>query len=100
MKTMLQVDFPYQGPMGQAMSDQMKELAESINQEPGMVWKIWTENPQSGEAGGIYLFEDEASAKAYLEMHSARLAQWGIGPVNGKLFCVNTPLSAINGAPL
>ncbi|TKB48692.1 monooxygenase [Ferrimonas sediminicola] len=100
MKTLLQVDFPYQGPMGKEMVSQMRALAESINEEPGMVWKIWTQNEQTAEAGGIYLFEDEASARAYLEKHSARLAAWGIGPVNGKLFAVNGPLSTINRAPL
>lgn len=32
----------------------------------GLVWKIWLMNEKEKEAGGIVLFEDESSAKAYL----------------------------------
>lgn len=38
----------------------MKELADSISQEPGFIWKIWTENQDTQEAGGIYLFQARA----------------------------------------
>ena len=33
----------------------------------GLRWKIWIMNEQENEAGGIYLFDDEDSMKAYLE---------------------------------
>lgn len=100
MKTLLQVDFPFPGPFGRDMANAMKELAESIAQEPGFIWKVWTENPDTKEAGGIYLFEDEASARAYLEKHSARLKGFGIPEVNGKVFRVNEALSAIDNGPV
>ena len=48
------------------MTHALKGLAESIAQEPGLIWKIWTENAATHEAGGIYLFTDRASAEAYL----------------------------------
>jgi Putative mono-oxygenase ydhR. len=95
----LQVDFPYTGPYGEEMAAQMKELAESITQEPGFIWKIWTENQATGEAGGIYAFADETSAKAYLEMHSARLKSFGVPEVRGRIFDVNDALSKITHAP-
>ena len=41
------------------MVTQLAELAESIADEPGLIWKIWTENAQESTAGGIYLFSDE-----------------------------------------
>ena len=100
MSILLQVDFPYSGPWGDAMSEAMRDLAESIAKEPGLIWKIWTENPLTREAGGIYLFADRASAEAYLAMHTARLKSFGITPVNGKIFAVNEALSAIDRAPL
>ena len=100
MAVLLQVDFPFTGPWGDEMAAGMKELASSIAQEPGLLWKIWTENRDSGEAGGIYLFADRASAGAYLEKHRARLLGFGIAHVNAKLFDVNTTLSAIDRAPL
>lgn len=100
MSVILQVDFPYAGPWGPAMTEAMRGLAQSIAEEPGLLWKIWTENPATNEAGGIYLFSDRASAEAYLEMHTARLRSFGVPRVNGKLFDVNAELSAIDRAPL
>ena len=100
MSVLLQVDFPYPGPWGAQMSETMKGLAESIAHEPGLLWKIWTENRDSGEAGGIYLFADRADAERYLAMHRARLLGFGVPEVHAKLFEVNAPLSAIDRAPL
>ncbi len=100
MRTILQVDFPYEGPFGDEMASAMAELAESIAREPGFLWKIWTENSDTREAGGIYLFEDEGSAMAYLDKHTARLKEFGVPKVNGKLFQVNEALSAIDHGPV
>ena len=100
MAVILQIDFPFQGPWGAEMSAALQDLATSIAQEPGLIWKIWTENPATAEAGGIYLFIDQASAAAYLAKHRVRLLGFGITQVNGKLFEINRPLSAINQAPL
>ncbi len=100
MAVLLQVDFPYPGPWGAEMAAAMSGLAESIAQEPGLLWKVWTENAEAAEAGGIYLFADRASAQAYLEMHSARLKSFGVPQVNAKLFDVNEALSLIDRAPL
>ena len=100
MSVLLQVDFPFAGPWGEAMTEALRGLAESIANEPGLIWKIWTENPATAEAGGIYLFADRASAEAYIAMHTARLTGFGIPRVNGKIFDVNPALSAIDRAPL
>ena len=100
MDYLLQVDFPYNGPWGAEMTAAMRDLAESIANEPGLKWKIWTENKKLSTAGGIYLFIDENSAQAYLTMHTARLKSFGVEPVNAILFEVNAELSAIDKAPL
>lgn len=100
MPYLLQVDFPYPGPWGDAMTAAMHDLAASIANEPGLIWKIWTENPTAGEAGGIYLFEDLPSAQAYLAMHTQRLQDFGVPSVNGKIFQVNQALSQMDRAPL
>lgn len=100
MKKLLQVDFDFSGPFGKDMAEQLLGLAESINGEPGVIWKIWTESEKDQLAGGIYLFEDEASAVAYLKMHSARLEAMGVKGIRGKIFDVNLPLSAINKGPI
>jgi hypothetical protein len=100
MSYILQVDFPYAGPWGPAMAEAMEDLARSIAEEPGLLWKIWTENQAAGEAGGIYLFKDIPSAEAYLAMHAARLKGLGISHVHGKIFAVNEALSQMDRGPV
>ena len=100
MSYILQVDFPFQGPWGNEMTSALRGLAESIAKEPGLIWKIWTENQAVGEAGGIYLFEDLPNAEAYLAMHTERLMSFGVPRVNGKIFEVNEALSLIDRAPV
>lgn len=100
MSILLQIDFPYSGPWGSEMSAAMRELAESIGGEPGLLWKIWTENSVAGEAGGIYLFSDQASADRYLTMHRARLTSFGVRDIRARLFDINEELSLLDRAPL
>lgn len=100
MLYLLQVDFPYQGPWGEEMTSTLRGLAESIANEPGLLWKLWTENQTTKEAGGVYLFKDMPSAEAYLAMHTQRLMSIGVPVVNGKIFQVNEALSQIDRAPL
>ena len=51
-------------------SSEYRTICESVVQPiadvPGLVWKVWLLNEQDGEAGGIYLFQDEQSLSAYL----------------------------------
>tara|TARA_R110002095_G_scaffold207662_1_gene192847 strand:+ start:414 stop:719 length:306 start_codon:yes stop_codon:yes gene_type:complete len=100
MSVLLQVDFPFQGPFGDDMAGALSDLARSINSEPGFVWKIWTENEREQAAGGIYLFTDEACARAYLTMHTERLAEFGISDVRGRIFDVNSALTDLNHGPV
>lgn len=100
MPILLQIDFPSSGPFSEEMTQAFTPLAENINQETGLIWKIWTENPDTHEAGGIYLFDSMEHATQYLTMHSTRLESFGITNIRSKLFQVNTALSIINHAPL
>lgn len=43
-----------------------ESVAQPIADVPGLVWKVWLLNEQAGEAGGIYLFQDDQSLAAYL----------------------------------
>jgi hypothetical protein len=99
MVKLLQITFPFHGPFGRQMAETMSGLAHAISREPGLVWKIWTENEDAREAGGIYLFEDEQSARAYLEKHAARLMDSGITGMSAKFFDVNIDLSRITRGP-
>lgn len=100
MAHVLQVDFKMNGPFGAEMAEAFTELAKSINEEDGFLWKIWTESPETGEAGGIYLFETKSSAEKYIDMHTKRLAGFGITGVNAKIFAINSPLTEITKGPV
>lgn len=100
MKFLVQVDFPYEGPFGEEMSEAMQGLAEDIAREAGLVWKIWTESEAMQRAGGIYLFDNEADAHRYIEKHEARLTSYGIKEIRSVIFRTNERLSKIDRAPL
>ena len=100
MQKLLQLDFPYPGPFSHEMAEALTELADSITKEPGFIWKIWTENERTKEGGGIYLFEEEETAKAHLDKHSARLKEFGVPEVHAKIFDINEDLSRITCGPI
>lgn len=97
---LLQVDFEYKGAMGEEMSKALIELAQSINNEEGLIWKIWTESESDKLGGGVYLFNDEESAKNYLKMHTSRLKDMGVSGIKGIIFDINLPLTTINKGPV
>jgi len=100
MPKLLQMDFPFSGPFGNEMAESLRELSLSINEEPGFIWKIWTENCEQSIAGGIYLFETEEDARAYLDKHRTRLKEFGVSHINAHIFDINPALSCLNHAPL
>lgn len=100
MRYLLQIDFPHAGPYKEAFTEAFRELAAEIAKEEGLVWKIWTENEERQEAGGIYLFSDLENARRYLEKHTKRLESFGYTDIRAKLFDVNEPLSMIDNASL
>jgi Putative mono-oxygenase ydhR len=89
-----------EGPFGQEMVKKFSDLAKSINDEEGLIWKIWTEDSEAKKTGGIYLFETKESACRYLTMHTAPLKGIGIEKVNGKIYEVNNVLTSINQGPI
>lgn len=96
---LLQIDFPTDGPFGAQMSAAFSELAQSIAAEPGLIWKIWTENAETKVAGGVYLFADLPSLERYLVMHTARLQSFGVANIRSQIFDVNEPLSRLTRFP-
>jgi hypothetical protein len=61
----LQINFNLNVPVAeyQKMAD---SVAQAFLDVPGLRWKIWLLNPAAQEAGGIYLFDSQASLDAYL----------------------------------
>src|SRR5699024_9826277 len=96
MTYILQVDFKMDGPFGDEMAKNFEDLAKSINEEDGFIWKIWTEDPEAKEAGGIYNFETKETAEKYLDMQSKRLTSAGATDIEAKIFAVNSTLTDIH----
>ncbi|MGA8941495.1 MAG: monooxygenase [Thermoactinomyces sp.] len=100
MAYILQIDFKMNGPFGDEMAEAFSDLAQSIRKEKGLKWKIWTENPETREAGGIYLFKTKETAEHYLNMHLKRLAGFGVSDINAKIFAINSKLTGITNGPV
>ena len=97
--TVLIFDFP-NSAFGPDRTEALRPLAADIAEQPGLLWKIWTEEPASGRAGGVYLFATRAAAEAYHTMHAARLAARGVTGLEATYRGVNETLSLIDRAPL
>jgi hypothetical protein len=89
------MDYQFSGPWGEEMAAELSHLARRIADVPGLVCKVWTENREAGEAGGVYLFEDEASLDAYLGPKIERMEAFGIKGLRAKKFDVNETLTQI-----
>ena len=100
MTQLLVFEFPSTGPFGAEAETAYAALADDIAGQEGLIWKVWTEDPQRGVAGGVYLFADEASAQAYVEKHTARLAGFGITDITATSYQVNEGLSRVDHALL
>src|SRR5689334_1647247 len=98
MLTALLFRFPFAGPWGKKLTEASHELARDIADEHGLVWKIWLEDREKCHAGGIYLFEDAASAERYREKHERRLSAMGLTSVTADAFSVNPELSVLTMA--
>lgn len=96
MAYLLQVDFPFEGPFGEEMEKDFGIQQIGINEEEGFHWKIWTENEETKEAGGIYVFEEKQDAEKYAEMHKNRLEAAGVKDIRVKIFNINEKLTELN----
>lgn len=92
---LLQMDYRFSGPWGDEMAAELSDLAHRIAEVPGLICKVWTENREAGEAGGIYLFEDEASLDAYMGPKIERMKAFGVEGLRARKFDVNEPLTRI-----
>lgn len=76
--------------------------AEHIREVPGLVWKIWGYDDDARRAAGLYLFEDEASARTWGEgpMRSSLGAMPGVSDITATYFDVDAALSAVTRGPI
>lgn len=93
-------EFPSKGPFGKEAETAFAEIAADIAAEESLIWKTWTEDPEREVCGGVYLFADEASADAYVEMHTKRLEGFGFGDISLVSYDINEGLSQVTHAKL
>lgn len=78
------------------------QAAQPVSDTPGLVWKIWLINEGEHEAGGIYLFESEAAAQAYMAgpIVAALKSSPAVSEITAKLFDVIDAHTAITRGPV
>ena len=78
------------------------EAAQAVADVSGLHWKVWLMNEAEHEAGGIYLFESEAAAQAYVDgpIANALKSSPVISNFSAKLFDVMESHTAITRGPL
>lgn len=65
MPTILQVNLRFDCSPAE-LAPIFRDVAGEIATVPGLRWKIWLANDTTREAGGHYLFDDDAAVDAYL----------------------------------
>lgn len=62
---LLQVNFDLDFSENEDRSETIRRAHKHISEMPGLIWKAWLRNPETGRGGGIYLFKDSESAHAW-----------------------------------
>jgi hypothetical protein len=65
-ETLMQLNFKYDVSADDYIGA-VAPLAEQFAAVPGLRWKIWIINEDESEAGGLYMFEDDAALQTFLE---------------------------------
>ena len=102
MPAIVQINYVWDIPEEEVEKFSTPEMAEFFWSIAGLKWKIWVRDAASKTSGGIYLFEDRASAQAYAD-----------GPVVEKIrqlpqssnhsvrvFDIRENVTAVTGGPL
>lgn len=98
---LLQLNFKF-NVSGAEYEQAVSPLASEFAALPGLRWKVWILNEAEQEAGGIYLFDDEASVKAYLEgpLAAQVTSHPALSDFSVKQFDVMDDLTAITRGPV
>jgi len=100
-KKILQINMKCEDPKAN-FAEAFLPAAQSIADVKGLIWKVWLMNEKEKTAGGIYLFEDGASVKAYLEgpIVAAVMKSPGLSDIEAKVFGVLKEHSKITRGPV
>lgn len=99
---MLQINARLIVPFEEFEQHTRPEDAQFFANVPGLCWKIWIADRARGEAGGIYLFDNEATLQEYIDGPIvAGLREWPLWTdVSIKAFDYLPAPSAVTRAPV
>lgn len=97
----LQINFKFSTPREQ-FEGAASSVAQAFAEVPGCVWKVWLMNEAESEAGGIYLFADEAAVENYKSgpLFAAVLSNPALSEHTVKQFEVLEEISRVTRAPI
>ena len=100
-KKIVQINFKFRNPRSEVEKHWLKGAHHfgPKGDVKGLLWKIWLMNEAEKSAGGIYLFKDAASARAYINgpivaaakscpgcsVYDAEIREWDILPKHTKI---------------
>jgi hypothetical protein len=97
----LQITFNLNVPVTEYQK-MVDSIAHAFVDVPGLRWKVWLLNPAAREAGGIYLFDSQASLDAYLNgpLVAKLRGLTSIRNISMKQFEVMAEVTALTRGPL
>ena len=101
MKKILQINLKFNVTRPE-LEKAFLEVAQSIADVKGLLWKVWLMNEAEKSAGGIYLFEDDASVKAYLkgEIVAGIMSHPALSDIEAKVFDILPEHTKITRGPV
>ena len=101
MMKLLQINYRLVSAVSEFMRES-KPVASALANVSGLRWKIWLENDNENEGGGLYLFDDAAALKSFIEgpIVAKLKAHPALVEVSVKEFDVPVELSSITRAPI
>jgi Putative mono-oxygenase ydhR len=94
----LQINYKLNGPRAEYEKENLP-YAQPIVDIPGLRWKVWIINEAQSEAGGIYLFDNDAAVQAFMD--GPIIAEMKGDPtLSIKTFDVIAELTAITRGPV
>lgn len=97
----LQVNFNF-NVSKEEYQEAVTPLADKFADLPGLKWKVWILNAENSEAGGIYMFESQASVDEYLAGPLAKVVTThpALSNFSVKQFEVMKDLSKVTRGPI
>jgi len=98
---MLQVNFNF-SVSKKEYQEAVAPLADKFADLPGLKWKVWILNTENSEAGGIYMFENQASVDEYLAGPLAKIVTThpALSNFSIKQFAIMKDITKITRGPL